>query len=300
MDAKPQIDARFQLLKKLGEGGMGEVWRAYEKASGSVVAIKFLKKDLSRQKDVVRFLREIEHLSRIIDPNVIRIREWSVDGLWYSMELCPGGALSAISGIGVRDAKSVASHALQIAKGVKALHDAEPAILHRDIKPGNVLIGADGNLKIADLGLSIAADETRVTSSNWRTPGFAPPEQNYDFEGVDSSADIYSVGAIIYFLLTGNDQRRPPDLSPSNVTDEFSLLLSRMLAHNRNERPAKIAPVIDVLEAIANPNRMGYSLTVLECDQCGAAAIHCDESGIDNGIEWRLDCRFCGFSKKRR
>jgi serine/threonine protein kinase len=297
MDPKPKIDGRFELLQKLGEGGMGEVWKAYEKSSGSVVAVKFLKKELSRAKDVTRFLREIDHLGRILHPNVIRIRECSVNDLWYSMEYCPDGALSQIAGIGERNAMFSAKYTLQVAKGVKALHSAEPAILHRDIKPANILMGADGNLKIADLGLSIAADETHVTTSNWRTPGFAPPEQDYDFAGLEASGDIYSVGAVAYFLLTGNDQRRPPDLSPSNVTDAFSLLLPHMLAKNRSSRLVNINPAIDVLDAIANPGCSSYTLTVLQCEQCGGAAIHFDQSGIDNGIEWNITCGFCGFRK---
>lgn len=297
MDRKPQIDSRFDLLKKLGEGGMGEVWQAYEKSSGSVVAIKFLKRDLSRVKDVTRFLREIDHLSRISHPNVIRIRECCTDDLWYSMEYCPDGALADINGIGGRNAKFAATYTLQVAKGLKALHESEPAIFHRDIKPANILIGADGNLKVADLGLSIAEDETHVTTSNWRTPGYAPPEQYYDFAGLDASGDIYSLGAVAYYLLTGIDQRRPPDLSPSNVTKAFAILLARMLAQNKDDRPANLSPVIEVLDAIANPDYITHRLTVLECEQCGSAAIHFDQSGIDNGIEWDINCGFCGFNK---
>jgi serine/threonine protein kinase len=131
-----------------------------------------------------------------------------------------------------------------IRSGLEYLHTRTPPIVHRDLKPSNMLIGADGKLKISDLGLSRSLETARVTgtSSNWVSPGFSPPEQWEDFAGVDERGDLFSLGATFYYLLT-------KQIYKSTATFEeiesyaVQAILRRLLAVQRNDRTRSAAEV---------------------------------------------------------
>ncbi|WP_293154327.1 MULTISPECIES: serine/threonine-protein kinase [unclassified Microcoleus] len=229
---------RIKLLSKLGEGGMGEVHLAYDPSRAAQFAVKKLHPHLLRNKDKVRFRREIDNLRMLEHPNIVRIIDFSEDSNapGYMMEYCPDGSIAGV----VSQTCHSSEHALeiywQIARGLKFAHNSPGMIIHRDIKPGNILLGADGNAKISDFGLSVAmeSEDVRVTTSNWNSPFFSPPEQYRDFASVDRRGDIYSLGATLYYLLTGEYYDVTTGLS--KLQDPLKRFLEKHLAENRDNR----------------------------------------------------------------
>lgn len=249
---------RLQKIKKLGEGGMGQVWLVYDPTTGAQFAAKQLHPHLVRPKDIARFQREIENLKALRHPNIVRFVEASDDPAnpGYMMEYCPAGSLDSVVHETSADSVRATALFLQIIAGLKCAHDAPGTILHRDIKPGNVLIGADGNAKLSDFGLSVVLDgeQRRVTTSNWVSPGFSPPEQYVDFVSVDQRADVYASGAVFYYLLTGTCY--DPRSGLLNVNEPFRRLLERMLA----ERPDDRYETVDMV--VENWRRLNSSLDI--------------------------------------
>ena len=196
----------IELLRKLGEGGMGEVWLVYHSDLGAQFAVKKLKPELMREKDFKRFQREIKYLQQLRHPNIVRIVDVSDDPAkpGYAMELCPEGSLDSNADVIRTDTDRCLRVFWEVASGLEYLHSQQPAIIHRDVKPANVLIGADGKAKVSDFGLSRSVATERVTSSVWVTPGFSPPEQYDNFAETDERGDLFALGATLYFLLTGN------------------------------------------------------------------------------------------------
>lgn len=228
----------LKLLRKLGEGGMGEVWLAYDRRTGAQVAAKRLKQDLIRDKDFVRFRREIEILQTAPHENIVKILDVSGphEHLGYSLEYCPDGSLDSVIPRTSNNLKEAMSFFWQIVGAVEHLHSQKRPIIHRDIKPSNILLGADGNLKLSDFGLSRYLDETtRVTTSNWYSPGFSPPEQHEDFASADERSDLYSVGCTFFYLLTGTYYR--PSTHLKSISDQsVSFILDSLLQRNPADR----------------------------------------------------------------
>jgi predicted Ser/Thr protein kinase len=203
----------YELLGELGKGGMGVVYRARQVSANRVVALKMILSaggaDPARRD---RFRTEAEALARLSHPNIVQVYEvGSHDGTpFFSMELVPGGSLAEK----LRDAdspvppKQAAQMAEALARAVQAAHAA--GVVHRDLKPANVLVG-DGleQLKVTDFGLAKlqgADGHLTQTGQVMGTPAFMAPEQAEGGQEVGPPADVYGLGAILYWLLT----RRPP------------------------------------------------------------------------------------------
>ncbi len=204
----PQVPG-YQLVRVLGQGGMGIVYEAVQTELGRTVALKMISGSRLGPKLVARFRTEAEAAARLQHPNVLQIFEIGQvqDRPFYSMEYVPGGNLDQYLADASFTPREAARLIETLARAVHAAH--ERGIVHRDLKPANVLIAADGTPKIADFGLAKRLDEDSghtMTGEILGTPAYMSPEQAAGVKDVGPATDIYSLGAILYELLT----HRPP------------------------------------------------------------------------------------------
>jgi uncharacterized RDD family membrane protein YckC len=217
----------YRIGRLLGRGGMGEVYEAESLETGRRLALKLLRSRLERAEDRARFLREGQLAASISHPHTVYIfGSEEIKGMpVISMELLPGGTLKErIAANGPMRPEEAVAAVLDIIGGLDAAQAA--GVLHRDIKPSNCFIDADGAVKVGDFGLSISTLARDVhhdleAGAFQGTPQFAPPEQLRG-EPLDIRADIYAVGATLYFLLTGEPPFDARDLRElvSRVTSE--------------------------------------------------------------------------------
>ena len=213
------VIGQYLVLDKLGVGGMGVVFRGRHRPSGRVVALKILPPSFGRDAEAVRrFRREFQIASRLSHPNLVAALEASEDrGVHYlTMEYIPGYDLDRLVANGGPMALKLALHCtIQVARGLEAAH--AQGVIHRDIKPGNVMIDPAGSVRVLDLGLArviaatsgftmSSAGTLTQTGSYMGTVDFLAPEQANDAKAADGRADIYSLACTLYFLLAG----RPP------------------------------------------------------------------------------------------
>lgn len=209
--ASQEIDA-IRLIERLGRGSMGVVYRAWHRDLKQEVAIKILherQEGTKRRRSQARFLREADVASGVLHPNVVRIYgSGSWKGQHYLvMELVIGASLGdVLEKNGAIDFEQVQRIGAMIASGLAAIHAA--GVIHRDIKPDNVLLGPNGIVKITDLGLARNAhdeDANRLTATGVvvGTPLYVAPEAIMNTRSAGAPADVYSLGATLYHLLSG-------------------------------------------------------------------------------------------------
>jgi serine/threonine protein kinase, bacterial len=220
---------RYRLIELLGRGGMGEVWRAHDTDTDRIVAIKLLPAHFSENEDFQRrFRREAHAAARLNTPHVIPIHNYGeIDGrLYVDMRLIEGSDLQAVLAKGPMEP----ARAVRIIEGVAlALHAAHKVgLLHRDVKPSNILLDENDFAYLIDFGIARAADETRLTKSGNAigTFQYIAPERLESRAGEDARADIYSLACVLYECLTG----QPP-------FDEDSM--ARLVAAHLNTPPPK-------------------------------------------------------------
>jgi serine/threonine protein kinase len=220
---------RYRLIELLGRGGMGEVWRAHDTATDRVVAIKLLPAHFSDNEDFQRrFRREAHSAGRLDSPHVIPIYDYGeIDGrLYVCMRLIKGRDLQTV----LADGPLEPSRAVRIIEHVAlALHAAHKiGLLHRDVKPSNILLDENDFAYLIDFGIARAADETRLTKSGNAVGTFQyiAPERLGTREEEDARADIYSLACVLYECLTGH----PP-------FDEATM--ARLMAAHINTPPPK-------------------------------------------------------------
>lgn len=217
---------------------MGEVWLVADVTTRVLYAAKFLRAELARTKDIERFKRECRTLSDFEHENIIKVfcvvEEDGTPG--YLMEYCPDGSLEDKLPLGLAEQALDITRALL--KAVAYIH--ERGFIHRDIKPFNILFAPDGTLRLSDFGLVVEDDPDRtvLTTSNWVSEGFAAPEQFSNMASVTKSADIYSVGAVLFYLATGAtfrfDLPLEPQIAPCNAV--FRYVFRRTLLLSAEER----------------------------------------------------------------
>jgi urea transport system substrate-binding protein len=264
---------KYQIIGTLGQGGMGIVLRAHDPMIERDVAIKLLPEQLADDdKALSRFLAEAKAAGKLNHANVVSIYEIGQEGQAYYlvMELITGG--SASDGLDLRHAYSVLDAtriAIDACKGLAAAHAV--GLIHRDVKPANLLKAADGSFKITDFGLAKTATHPRdVTQAGTvvGTPYFMSPEQ-CDGKPVDARSDIYSLGATYYSLLTGKNpyeqsdsvmqvmyghcQGAIPDprLVNRSVPPACSAIISKAMAKSPAERYQSTEEMLADLQAVA-------------------------------------------------
>ncbi len=272
-DAVRQL-LHFKLLRKLGEGGMGAVYLAEDTKLGKTCALKVLSRHLSNSPDFVkRFRREAEASARLDHPNLVRAYERGEDlGFhFYAMEYCEGAALDQVL---VAERMLPVERAIAItldaARGLQYAH--AQGIIHRDIKPGNIFLVKDGPAKVLDLGLSKtleggASSFQTVTGTVLGTPHYISPEQAEGDKGVDGRSDLYSLGATLYHMLTGDapfpgssnieimykhvhEQLPDPRDLREDIPEGLVLVLNRMMAKAAKDRHPDGAALIADLEEV--------------------------------------------------
>src|SRR3954470_6983290 len=210
----------YQVLEEIGRGGMGVIYRARQRHSRRIVALKRI---LSYQADspetLVRFRREAEAAASLDHPNILPIYEVteSEDGLpFFSMKFAPGGNLQQVAPALRNDPRQSVALVAKVARAVGYAHGS--GILHRDLKPGNILLDGRGEPLVSDFGLAkwldTTSDFTR-TLTIFGTPGYiAPGQASSAAAELKPTADIYSLGAILFDLLAG----RPPFLGTNDLS----------------------------------------------------------------------------------
>lgn len=199
----------FKLKKKLGQGGMGEVYLANQVSLDRLVALKILSKEMAKKAGFVeRFVREARAMARIDHPNAVKIYAAESDkGLHYvAIEYIDGKSMQDwIDKLGKLEIGD-AIHVIQCcADALRSAHDLN--LIHRDIKPDNILVTKKGVVKVSDFGLAKALDDADMSmtqsGTGLGTPLYMPPEQARDAKNVDHRTDIYALGCTFYYFLTG-------------------------------------------------------------------------------------------------
>ena len=201
-----KINDRYQIIRTIGEGGMANVYLAYDPILDRNVAVKILRGDLATdEKFVRRFQREAMNASSLTHPNIVEMYDVGEDNGNYFivMEYVDGKTLkSLIKKRGKLTLPEVIDIMLQLTSAIACAHDSY--IIHRDIKPQNVMILDDGRVKITDFGIAIASNATELTQTNsvMGSVHYLPPEQA-NGKGATIKSDIYSLGILMYELLVG-------------------------------------------------------------------------------------------------
>jgi serine/threonine protein kinase/Flp pilus assembly protein TadD len=197
---------RYEIIEELGRGGMGRLYRVIDTKIAQEVALKILRPDISRDPKIIeRFSNELKTARRIAHKNVCRMYHLGEEaGTYYIiMEYIPGQDLqSMIKMTKQLSVETVLSVAKQICDGLAEAHRL--GVVHRDLKPGNIMIDRDGNAKILDFGIARSLESRGITEAGHLigTPEYMSPEQAQD-TGIDHRSDIYSLGVILYEMVTG-------------------------------------------------------------------------------------------------
>ena len=267
------VNNRYSIVRTLGAGGMAKVYLAHDEVLDRDVALKVLREQFAEDEEFVeRFKREASSAASLSHPNIVQVydRGKTEDGSSYiAMEYVPGGTLKErISSSGPLEPGVAASLASQIAEALGAAH--ERGIVHRDIKPQNVLLTAVGDAKVADFGIARAASAATIsqTSVVLGTASYMSPERALG-EPATPESDLYSLGVVLYEMLTGNlpytaenpvavsmkhvtEPLRPPaDVNP-RIPEGLNALVVKLLAKDPEARYADAAELVESLRRVTD------------------------------------------------
>ncbi|MGB7158679.1 MAG: protein kinase [Tepidisphaeraceae bacterium] len=288
----------YQVLKRLGQGGMGAVYLARQLSLDRNVAMKVLLEQLAEDPQfIARFTREAYAAAQLTHHNMVQIHDIGAQRRthFFSMEFVEGQTLAAlVREQGRIDPEVAVGYVLQAARGLKFAHDH--GMVHRDVKPENLMLNVHGIVKVADLGLVKTIGENRqetttgakaaAASGNWYdtqttqlnismgTPAYMPPEQATDAANVDARADIYSLGCTLYTLLVGRppftaktamevitkhmkEPITPPSVLDEHIPESLSAILLKMVAKRPQDRYQNMGEVIAVLEDFLGTDSSG-------------------------------------------
>ncbi len=262
-----RIFNNFELVELIGEGGMGSVFKAYDHTLGRMVALKVLRREMSAREDErAKLEQEARVTASVNHPHVVRVYSFGeADGQFYlAMELVEKGSLDDLMGIQTRVSEAqVLDIGVQIAQGLEAA--AEKGLIHRDVKPGNILFADAHTAKIVDFGLArVLEDEAEARGEIWGTPYYIAPER-LNYEPEDFRSDIYSLGGTLFHAIAG----RPPfeaenaslvalkqiksqpvslEAFAPDVAPETAYVINRMLEKNPDDRYADYNELVEHLE----------------------------------------------------
>jgi hypothetical protein len=258
------LSQRYDILADAGHGSMGNVYKARDRETGEIVALKLLKPEIASDQSMMdRFKNELLFARKITHKNVCRVHEFNrIGGIAYtSMEFVEGESLrSVLNRFGGLPPRKAIDLVNQICSGLKEAH--AQGIVHRDLKPENVMIDAQGNVKIMDFGIARSMEAlTRMTGSMVGTPAYMAPEQ-VGGKPVDYRTDIYSLGLMMYEIFTGTQafqgdnavavalkQMRESPVPPHEIDAGVPVLIERAILKCLEKEPAKRFQSITELES---------------------------------------------------
>jgi serine/threonine-protein kinase len=278
LEAGQQIGTRYRLVRRIGSGGMADVWSADDEMLGRQVALKFLHERFGEDEQFVeRFRREAESAAGLQHPNIVSVydRGEHEGRYWIAMEYVQGAALKDLIERGLSPAESV-EIVRQVLNGVRFAHAR--GIVHRDLKPHNVLVDHEGRARVTDFGIARAgASEITQTGSVLGTAQYLSPEQAQGLE-TSGSSDIYSVGVILYEALTGrvpfeaetavavalkqvSEAPVPPRQVNPEIPPALNAVVLKALAKDPKDRYADATEFLRALDAAeANPDAGGTAV----------------------------------------
>ena len=229
-------DGRYRLVRRIAGGGMGEVWEADDAVLGRRVALKVLVEELAADDQATRrFVREARATARLTHPNVARVYDFGRHGgvPFLIMELLEGETLAGRLASGPLAPAEAARIAAAVADALDAAH--QRGIVHRDVKPSNVMLTPGGDVKVMDFGIAAAADGTNSTTGSglYATVAYVSPE-GVAGEPATSASDVYSLGVVLYELLCG----RPP------FTGSSPAVVARAHLHEQPVPVRRLAPLV--------------------------------------------------------
>src|SRR5829696_7307512 len=254
---KTVLDNRYDVVRPLGSGGMGEVYLARDRVLGRDVALKVLRKQYAGDDEFAeRFKREAMSAASLSHPNIVQVydRGETEEGASYiAMEYVPGGTLKErILRDGPLEVEEAAGLGAQVAEALGAAH--ERGMVHRDIKPQNVLLTARGGAKVADFGIARAGSSATISrrGSVMGTAGYMSPEQALG-QPATTKSDLYSLGVVLYETLTGelpytadnpiavsmkhvNEPLRPPVEIDPGIPEGMNALVTKLMAKDPEDR----------------------------------------------------------------
>jgi eukaryotic-like serine/threonine-protein kinase len=270
---------RYRMVARLGQGGMGDVWRADDLVLGIPVALKLIRATAGGQ---IALLNEVRLARRITHPAVCRVFDIGDERgqLFLSMELVHGEDLaSLIRRVGRLPVEKVVDIGLQLCDALAAAH--AQGILHRDLKPANILIDEHGSVRITDFGIAVSRDD-HVPNTGVGTPGYMAPEQLTSGAAVSEQTDIYALGLVLYELLVGqppadrqrttSDVRRPSAIV-SGVAPALERIVMETLSTDPRDRPESAAAIAAALAAVSRPPAAGSRRMRLVAAGLAAAAV---------------------------
>jgi beta-lactam-binding protein with PASTA domain/predicted Ser/Thr protein kinase len=267
IDPETIIDGRYRVISRLGSGGMADVYLAQDQLLGREVAVKVLHHHFAEDQEFVeRFRREASSAAGLSHPNIVAIfdrGEWN--GTYYiAMEYVAGRTLKAIvREQGALDPASAIDIVIQILRAARFAH--KRGVIHRDLKPHNVILDEEGRARVTDFGIARAgASDMTLTGSIMGTAQYLSPEQAQGL-AVSSASDLYSVGVILYELLTGvvpfegetavaiafkqvSAEPQPPSALRQGIPASLDAVVLRMLAKDPAQRYADADELIAALE----------------------------------------------------
>ncbi len=264
---------RYEILGKVGAGGMSDVYKAKDHILSRIVAIKVLKSEFSEDRTfVTKFRTEAQSAAVLEHPNIVNIYDvGSEDGLYYIvMEYVEGITLKTyIEKKGQLSFKESASIAIQVARGIEAAHGKN--IIHRDIKPQNIMISTDGKVKVTDFGIAKAASSNTISSDVMGSVHYASPEQARN-GFIDARSDVYSLGIVMYEMITGRvpfdgdttvavaiqhlqEEIVKPSVYAPNIPVSFEGIILKCTQKTPDRRYQSMAELLnDLRHALTNPN----------------------------------------------
>ena len=267
------VGDRYEIVNKIGTGGMSDVYKAKDHTLGRFVAIKVLKPEFSEDVNfVTKFRTEAQSAAGLEHPNIVNIYDvGSENGMHYIvMEYVEGITLKTyIEKKGQLTFKEAVSIAIQVGRGIEAAHNK--GIIHRDIKPQNIIISTEGKVKVTDFGIARAATSNTISSDVMGSVHYASPEQARN-GFVDGKSDIYSLGIVMYEMVTGRvpfdgdttvavaiqhlqEEIVPPSVYAPNLPISMEKIILKCTQKNPDRRYASMTALLaDLRKALISPN----------------------------------------------